>query len=328
MRFGRRRLLGLLGGSFAAAALPAFAQQAGKIYRIGLPIAAPRASLEHLLAAFEESLRDYGYVNGKNIVIDYRFGDGKLEGIPELVQDLLRSKVDILVTGTNPTTSVAKAATRSVPIVMWVGTDVIGQGYVASLAKPGGNITGLSWDVGPEMVGKRLELLKEALPQISRVAALVDMPFEEAPVYRQHMQKVAALLRMEMLWFDVTDDFERTFSAAVGARADAIFPTGGARMWTRRAQIVELAAKHRLAGSYYDAAFVDAGGLMSYAPNLPSLIRGTAKFIDRIIKGAKPGDLPVELPTKLDLVINLKAAKALGVTIPHSVLVRADRVIE
>jgi len=326
MTASRRRFL-LASGALLGAPL-ARAQPARKIYRIGVPFGGPRRSLEHLVAAFETGLRDYGYVEGRDVAIEYRFGaGGDMSQVGELVRDLVRSKVDILVTGTNPTTLAAKAATRDIPIVMWVGTDVLGQGFVASLAKPGGNITGLTWDVGSEVVGKRLQLLKEAVPGIRRVAGIFDAN-EEAPVFRDEMQKAASGLGISLAWLRVPDDLERLFAAAVRERADAVFLTRGGWMFTRRSQIAELAAKHRLAASYYDAAFVDAGGLMSYAPNLPGLIRATWKYIDRIMKGAKPGDLPVEQPTKLDLVINLKAARSLGLAMPQSLLLRADRVIE
>jgi putative ABC transport system substrate-binding protein len=308
--------------------LPARGQAPRKVYRIGAPFGPARSSVEHLISAFEEGGRAHGYANGVNVVLEYRFADGNLERIPEMIQDLVRSKVDILVTGTNPHTTAAKAATRNIPIVMWVGTDVLGQGFVASLAKPGGNITGLTWDVGNEVIGKRLQLLKEAAPKITRVAGVFDAPNEEAPVFREEMQRVGAGLGLNFIWLRVPDDLERTLAAAVRQRADALFFTGGAWMFARRAQVVELASRHRLPASYYDAAFVDSGGLMSYAPNLPGLIRGTWKYIDRIIKGASPGELPVEQPTRLDLVINLNTARALGLSIPQTLLLRADRVIE
>jgi putative ABC transport system substrate-binding protein len=320
----RRRLL--LGAAGLLAAPLARAQR--RVYRIGVPFVPPRSAVEHLVVAFEESAKAHGYSVGKDVALEYRFAEGNMERIPDLIHGLLSNKVDILVTGTNPHTRVAKAATRDVPIVMWVGTDVVGQGLVASLSRPGGNITGLTWDVGGEVIAKRLQLLKDAVPGISRVAGVFDGPNEEAPSFRDEMRKAAAPLGISFTWLRVPDDLERVFSAALRERAQALFLTGGAWMFARRTQIVELAARHRLPVSYYDAAFVDSGGLMSYAPNLPSLIRGTWKYIDRIIKGAKPGDLPIERPTQLELVINLKAARALGVEIPRSLVLRADRVIE
>ena len=321
----RRRhfLLGLAGLLVAPSA---YAQR--KVYRIGAPFAPPRSSVEHLVAAFEAGAKAQGYQIGRDVIFEYRFADGHLERIPDMIQDLLRAKVDVLVTGTNPHTRAAKAATRDIPIVMYVGTDVIGQGLVASLARPGGNVTGLTWDVGGEVISKRLQLLKEAVPKVSRVAGVYDALNEEAPAFRDEMQKVGAPLGLEFVWARVPDDLDRVFAFAARERADAMFLTGGAWMFARRTEIAELAAKHRIPVSYYDAAFVDAGGLMSYAPNLPSLIYGTWKYIDRIIKGARPGDLPVEQPTKLDLVINLRTAKALGIRLPRELLVRADRVVE
>lgn len=320
----RRRLL--LGAAGLLAAPLARGQR--RVYRIGVPFVPPRSAVEHLVVAFEESAKAHGYSVGKDVVLEYRFAEGNMERIPDLIHGLLSNKVDILVTGTNPHTRVAKAATRDVPIVMWVGTDVVGQGLVASLSRPGGNITGLTWDVGGEVIAKRLQLLKDAVPGISRVAGVFDGPNEEAPSFRDEMRKAAAPLGISFTWLRVPDDLERVFSAALHERAQALFLTGGAWMFARRTQIVELAARHRLPVSYYDAAFVESGGLMSYAPNLPSLIRGTWKYIDRIIKGAKPGDLPIEQPTKWGLVVNLRTANALGLRIPGGVLVRADEVIQ
>jgi putative ABC transport system substrate-binding protein len=320
----RRRLL-LASAALLAAPL---ARGQRRVYRIGVPFGPRRSGVEHLVAAFEGGAAAHGYSIGRGILPEYRFADGNLERIPELIQDLLRSKVDILVTGTNPWTRAAKAATRDAPIVMWVGTDVVGQGLVASLSRPGGNITGLTWDVGGEVIAKRLQLLKDAVPGISRVAGVFDAPNEEAPSFRREMQSAAAPLDISFTWLRVPDDLERVFAAALRERAQALFLTGGAWMFARRTQIVELAARHRLPVSYYDAAFVDSGGFMSYAPNLPSLIRGTWKYLDRIIKGAKPGDLPIERPTQLELVINLKAARALGVELPRSLVLRADRVVQ
>jgi putative ABC transport system substrate-binding protein len=327
----RRALLGAAGAVALSLPFGTFAQaQRRRPYRIGVPFGSARESVAHLVAAFEEGMRDYGYVGGTDVAIEYRFGVGAadMSRMGEFMRDLVRAEVDLLVTATNPSTAAAKAATRNIPIVMWVGTDVVGQGFVSSLAKPGGSITGLTWDVGGEVVGKRLQLLKEAVPAIRRVAGIYDAPHEEAPVFREEMQKVASPLGVSLAWLRVPDELERLFAAAVRERADAIFPTGGGWMFSRRREIVALAARHRLAASYYDAAFVDAGGLMSYAPNLPGLIRSTWKYIDRIMKGARPGDLPVERPAKLELVLNLKAAKALGLAVPQPILVRADRVVE
>ncbi|MGH8668584.1 MAG: ABC transporter substrate-binding protein [Burkholderiales bacterium] len=320
----RRRLLLAASALFAAP----LARAQRKVYRVGALFGPPRSGVEHLVAAFEEGAAAHGYSIGKDLLPEYRFADGNLNRIADLIHDLLRSGVHILVTGTNPWTRAAMAATRDVPIVVWVGTDVVGQGLVASLSKPGGNVTGLTWDVGGEVIAKRLQLLRDAMPRISRVAGVFDGPNEEAPSFRNEMQKAAAALGLSLSWLRVPDDLDRVFAAALREGADAMFLTGGAWMFARRAQIVALAARHRLPVSYYDAAFVDSGGFMSYAPNLPGLIRGTWKYIDRIIKGAKPGDLPIERPTQLELVINLKAARALGVEMPKSLVLRADRVVE
>jgi len=249
-----------------------------------------------------------------------------MERYPEVVQEVVRSRPDVIVTGVNINTTAVKALTDTIPIVMFIGTDVIGQGYIKSFAKPGGNITGLTWDVGGGTVAKRLELLKEAAPTISRVAVMFDPPYEKE--YGAVIQSAAGSLGVSLLWFDATDDFERSFEAASRERADALFINGGARMFGRRGEVVALAAKHRLPAAYFDVGFVASGGLLSYAPDLVTQFRAGARHVARILKGAKPGDLPVEQPTKIEFAVNLKTAKALGLKIPKSLLLRADRVIE
>jgi len=303
---------------------PLGAQPPGKVYRIGAAWIAPRRAIEDLLAAFEQGLREHGYVNGRNIALEYRFSDGK----PELTREVVRSNVDLIVTGVNPQTAAAKAATQTIPIVMIIGQDVVGQGFVASHARPGGNITGLIWEMGAGPTAKRLELLKEAAPRISRVAVLFDPPYGEKDFgLRRAIEDAASALKLNLSWADITDDFERGFASALRERPEALFWFGHARQRARRAEIVALTAKHRLPASYHGAEFVEAGGLMSYAPNVPDLFRRAGKYVDRILKGAKPGDLPVEQPTKFEFVINQKTAKALGLTLPQSLLLRADRVI-
>ena len=310
----------------ALAAPLAFAQPPRRIYRIGWPAIAPRHAFEHLVAALEQGLRDHGYVPGKDILIELRSAEGKMERYPEVVQEVVQSKPDVIVTGPNANTTAVKAATQSIPIVFAIGTDVIGEGYVKSLAKPGGNITGLTWDVGGGTVSKAFELLKEAAPRISRVAVLYEPPYHV--VYRRAVEDGASAMKVSLVWLDSADNFERSIVQAVQERANAVYVMGGPRLFGRRAEVVALAAKHRLPATYVNTEYVDVGGLMAYAPNIATSFRGTARYIDKILKGAKPGDLPVEQPTKFDLVINLKTAKALGLKIPPSLLLRADRVIE
>jgi putative ABC transport system substrate-binding protein len=260
-------------------------------------------------------------------VIEYRSAQGRPERLPEAAADLVRAKVELIVTSVNATSAAAKAAAQSIPIVMIVGTDVVAQGLAASLARPGGSITGLTWDVGLEIVAKRFELLKEAVPKATRIAVLWD-PGQDAPGFKRVIEQGGAAVGATLIWPEVADEIEAGFEMAVRERAQALFTGGGARLFRLRKRVVELAAKHRLPDTHYTAEFVEAGGLMSYAPNLPDMFRRAATYVDRILRGAKPGDLPIEQPARLDLVINLRTAKALGLKLPQSLLIRADRVIE
>jgi putative ABC transport system substrate-binding protein len=275
------------------------------------------------MAAFEEGLRAHGYVIGVDVVIEIRSAEGNMERYPEVVREVVNSKPDVIITGVNANTTAVKKLTDSIPIVMMIGTDIINQGYAKSLSRPGGNVTGFSYDVGGEAVGKQLELLKEAAPHTSRVAVLFDPPYERE--HRDAIRKAASALGVGLAWIDITDDFAGGFGRGRGVR---IFIAGGTRMFARRGDVVALAAKYRLPAAYYEAAFVDAGGLMSYGPNIPALYRAGARFVDRILKGARPGELAIEQPAKIDLIINLKTARSLGMSPPPSLLLRADRVIE
>ena len=274
-----------------------------------------------------QQLRELGYVEGRNLVIDYRSAEGKPERLPELVRDLVRSKVEVIVTATNIVTRAAWQTTKVAPIVMTVGTDVVAEGFAASLARPGGNVTGVTWDVGVEVMAKRFEFLKEIMPNVSRIAVLFD-PGQDAPGFKRAIEEGGKAIDATLIWPEVTDELEPAFEMAVRERAQALLTGGGARLYRLRNKVVELAIRHRLPDTHYDSAFVDAGGLMSYAPNLAALFKRAAVYVDKILKGAKPGDLPVEQPTRIDLVINLKTAKALGLKLPQSLLLRADRVIE
>ena len=320
----RRRFVALIGGALAAPVLRA--QQPGKIYRVGFLGVTSRPLAARLYGAFEQGLRDQGYTIGKDLVVEYRLADGKIERLPDLARELVAANVDVIVVGTNPNIVAAKAATQRIPIVFAVGTDVIGQGFVKSLARPGGNITGLTWDVGGGTISKSIELLKEIAPRISRLAVLYEHPYHN--YYREPVEDAVARLRLNLIWIDSSDDFERGFAEAMREHANAAYALGGPRMFTRRAELVALAAKYRLPAMYVNTEFVDAGGLMAYAPDVSASFHDAARYVDKILKGAKPADLPVQQPTKIDFVINQRTANSLGLTIPQSILLRADRVIE
>ena len=277
-------------------------------------------------AAFEQGLRELGHVPGQDVLLEYRSADGMLERYSELLREVVGSRPDLILTGTNFTTIAVKAATQTIPVVMIIGTNVVEAGLVSSLARPGGNITGLTWDVGAGIVAKRFELIKEAAPRIRRIAVLYDPPF--GTEFRKEDEAAAAALGLGLVRQESTDDFVRTFADLASARIDAVLIHTSGQRFGRRAELVALAAKHRMASGFPIEEYVVSGGLLSYGPNLTDLYRRAAGYVSKIIKGAKPADLPVEQPVKLDLVINLKTAKALGLTVPPSILLRADRVIE
>jgi putative ABC transport system substrate-binding protein len=310
-------------------ARPAAAQQ--KAARIGY-LAADLKANPHFPEAFRQGLRDLGYVEGHNILIEYRSAEGHLERLPALAGELVRLKVDVLVSEGTPPSVAAKDATRTIPIVFAASADAVGSGLVASLARPGGNVTGLSF-LGPETVAKCLQLLKEAVPGITR-AAVLSHPGNPSEATRTIILKeteVAARalgVRLQLLEARGRDDFERAFSDMRRARADGLTVLTSIMFFSERRRLVELAAQNKLPTVYPWREPVDAGGFLAYGPNLPDLFRRAAVYVDRIRKGAKPADMPVEQPTKFELVVNLKAAKALGLTIPPSLLARADQVIE
>jgi putative ABC transport system substrate-binding protein len=321
----------LLGALFSPVA--AEAEQAAKIVRIGY-LGFDRAGGDpRMREAFLQGLRDLGYVEGRNLVIEWRDAEGKPELLPALAAELVALKVDvIMITGGTRGALAAKQATRTVPIVFPVVGDPVAEGLVTSLARPGGNVTGLS-AVSPELVGKSLELLKQAVPGVSRVAFLLkpDAMPDRAKKDRLKAADVAARalgVRLQVVEARGPEDFDRAFSAMTRARADALAVLSTPVFDSERRRLVDLAAKNRLPTVYSYRNYVEAGGLMSYGPDLPDLFRRSATYVDKILKGAKPGDLPVEQPTKFELVINLRAAKALGLTIPQSVLARADQVIQ
>jgi putative ABC transport system substrate-binding protein len=305
------------------------AQSPVKAARIGVLSGGAASTQAVRWEAFRQGLKEFGYVEGRNIVIEYRYAEGKPERLPTLAAELVRLKVDLILSAGEQGVRAAKQASQTIPIVVALAGDLVGPGYVASLARPGGNITGQTTLVS-ELSAKRLELLKTAFPKVSRVAILWN-PTNAANVAAFKETEVAArALRIQLLPLDVrrADDFAGAFPAALRARADALIAVGDTLLLTHRARIADFAAKNRLPAMYGNEDFMDAGGLMFYGPNVADMYRRAATYVDKILKGAKPGALPVEQPTKLEFVINLKTAKALGLTIPPSILSRADRVIE
>ena len=315
--------------SLMLAPLAATAQQTGKVYRIGV-LETMSATLNAVnLDAFRQGLRELGYVEGRDFVIEYRSADGRPEQFPGLATELVHSRVDLIVTRGTPAVLAAEKATGSIPIVMATSADPTGFGIVSSLARPGGNVTGLS-TIAVELAGKRLDLLKEAIPRITRIALLANMSSPASASQWRQMEGAARSLGLEPQLLDVrtSADFARAFDTATKRRVDAVQVANDTLTQTNLRRIVDLSAKHRLASIFVSREFVDAGGLMAYGPHFTDLYRRAATYVDKILKGAKPADLPIEQPTKFELVINLKTAKALGLTIPQSLLLRADQVIE
>jgi putative ABC transport system substrate-binding protein len=305
------------------------AQQPKKVHRIGhLDGASPSVNADRI-EAFRQGLRELGYVEGKNIIIEWRHAEGKADRLPRLAAELARLTVDVIVTGGAAATRPAKEATATIPIVMGQDSDPVGSGFVASLARPGGNVTGLS-TLLPEISGKRLEILKEAVPRLSRVAVFGTSTWAGNAQVLRETELAAGALGVKLQYLDLLDtkNFETAFRTAGNGRADAVLMVvWGAVLNPRRKEVAELAVKSRLPTIYREVESVEDGGLMSYGVNIPDLFRRAATYVDKILKGAKPADLPVEQPTKFEFVINLKAAKQIGLTIPPNVLARADKVI-
>lgn len=321
----RRSFIASMVGAVLAAPLAAKAQQVKRMRRIGW--LSPAAATDGL-GSLRTGLRELGYLEGQNITIEARWADGRSERLPELAAELVRLPVDVLCTEGTQASAAAKQATSTIPIVFANVAFPDRSGLVASSAQPGGNITGVAF-MGPEY-GKRLELLKEAQPKISRVALIFNPDNPASVLALKETQRWASPLgiRLEPQEFRGPRDFERVFGAIAGKRPDALITTADPLIASYRKRIVDFAAKQRLPSMYPSREFVDAGGLMFYGGSIPEMYRRAAVYVDRIFKGARPGDLAIEQPTKFDMVINLKTAKALGVTIPQSILVRADRVIE
>ena len=304
------------------------AQQPTKIPRIGYLSATSLSAIPGRTESFRQGLRELGFVEGKNIVIEWRSSEGKADRLPGLAAELVRLKVDIIVSGGPTATRSAKEATSTIPIVMAFDNDPVGSGFVASLARPGGNITGLS-TLAPEISGKQLELLKEIVPRLSRVGVLGTSTNPGNAQVLKEMELAAGAFKVQLQYLDVRDpkDIETAFRAASKGRADAVVALASAFLISQQAQITELAIKSRLPVIYERREYVEVGGLMAYGVSINDLDRRAAIYVDKILKGAKPADLPVEQPTKFEFIINLKAAKQIGLTIPPNVLARADKVI-
>ena len=324
----RRRVSYCLLITFLLFTGPAHAQQPTTVPRIGyLSPTSPSVSPSRI-EAFRQGLRELGYVEGKNIVIEYRYAESKLDRLPALAAELVRLKVDVIVTSNQEPTRSAKTATVTIPIVMARDTDPIGNGFVASLARPGGNITGLS-SMAPEISGKHVELLKEIVPRLSRLAVLGASNTPGNAQLIREIENAASAFRVTPQYLDVltVKDIEPAFRAASKGRADAILVLGSGIYASHRKQVVDLTVKNRLPAIFRSREYMEDGGLMAYGVNPFDLDRRAATYVDKILKGAKPSDLPVEQPTKFEFIINLKTAKQIGLTIPPNILARADRVI-
>src|SRR5262245_14917935 len=323
----RREFITLLGGAAVAWPVAARAQQGGKLPTIGVLGVNTASSWAHWTSAFVQRLRELGWIEGRNVVIEYRWAEGRREGFSEIAAEFVRLKVDVIFTG-GDAAAAAKQATSVIPIVFTLGLDPLGSGLVASLARPGGNVTGLSVQQ-TDIAGKRLELLREVVPGLRRLAILVNITNPQSVLEIGEVQVAARKLGLEVATFEIrrSEDIAPAFGALNG-RADAVYVCSDALTFLNRTRINSLSIGLRLPTILPQREFVEAGGLMSYGPSFTDLFRRTADIVDKILRGAKPGDIPVEQPTKFDLVINLTTAKALGLTIPESFLLRADQVIE
>ena len=323
----RRQFITLLGGA-AAWPLAARAQQGAKVFRIGFLFYGSSGSSPEL-DAFRRGLREFGYIEGQNIAVEYRFASGQVERLPDLAAELVRLKPDVIVAPATPASLAAKQATGTIPIVFAGVADAVGAGLIANLARPDGNVTGLT-SISAELGGKRLELVKKLVNNASRVAVLYNPADRSNVLVLKELQEAAPALTLTLQPVEVREpsEFEGAFAAMTRDRADAMFGSAGILTFQHRQTVVDLAANSRLPTLWGHRQFVEAGGLMSYAVNFYDQIRRTAAYVDQILKGAKPGDLPVQQPTKFEFMLNLKTAKALGLTIPPGVIAIADEVIE
>jgi len=325
----RRSFVNTAAGALLVRAVPAYAQPATKIPRIGVLHPGTPASAPQSVEAFRQGLREHGYEEGKNIVVEHRYTESRLERVAEIASEFVRLKVDVIVTSLDVATAAVKQQTQTIPIVMAISIDPVATGFVSSLAHPGGNVTGLS-TMSPELAAKRLELLREAVPGLSRVAIMWNTNVPGNLLEYKQAGDAARSMRLQLQSAEVSsvDDFERAFSALKTGGAQALIVAGSGLTSTNARQIANLAMKHRLPSMVSSRDRVDAGGLIAYGPNLAELWRRSATYVDKILKGAKPGDLPIEQPSKFELIINVKTAKALGLTLPQSLLLRADEVIQ
>jgi putative ABC transport system substrate-binding protein len=326
----RRTFVGVVAGALLTSPLAIEAQQAGRVPRIGYLGLNTAEVSPHLLDAFQQGLRGRGWVEGENIVIESRYAGGSADRLPVLVSELMRLKVDIIVTTSSATTWAAKEATKTIPIVMAASADAVGEGIITSLAHPGGNITGMTFLVGPEIAGKQLELLKVFAPAASRVAVLTNPTNESHAPLTRELKAASRAFGVQLQVFEARspDQLDSAFTAMTRERAAALLVLTDAMFVGQRRRVADLAAKTGLPAMYNQREFVDAGGLISYGASLSDMFRRAATHLDKILRGAKPGDIPVEQPTKFELVINLKTAKVLGLAIPQSLLLRADEVIQ
>ena len=323
-------LVAVLAVSLLAAPLAADAQQTGKVPRIGFLSLTSPSDRPSLLDAFRQGLRELGWVEGQNIVIDYRYAEGRVDRLPDLAAELVRLKVDLIVSEGTQGVTAARNATETIPIVMITVRDPVGTGLIASLARPGGNVTGMSGSAGLEIVAKQLELLKEIVPAIRRVAILSNPTnaYHQLAIREVNVAARSLGVELQLLGARGPNEFDGAFAAMAKERVGALLVLSDAIFGYHQTRLVDLAARSRLPAAYSVRDYVEAGGLMSYGPSLLDSYRQAAAYVDRILKGAKPAELPVEQPSKYELVINLKTAKVLGLTIPPSLLARADEIIQ
>ncbi|HTE86559.1 MAG TPA: ABC transporter substrate-binding protein [Dehalococcoidia bacterium] len=325
-----RRVFLIAVGALLAAPLAAEAQQAGKVFRIGYLSAPTRDSVGGVLEAFLRALRELGWIEGQNVVIEYRWAEGDLERLPSLAQDLVRRNVDVIVAPAASAALAAKHATSTIPIVMIFPNDPVGQELVSSLRRPGGNVTGTTNIAPSDMLGKRLQILKEAVPNAARVAVVYDRSDQVFSPPMKGLEAAARSLGIQVQYVEARgpQDFDGAFATMGRQRADALLVAGGTTFLINRARFNELALKGRLPTMFSVREGVEAGGLVAYGVNMTDFVGRSAAYVDKILKGTKPADLAIEQPTKFELVINLKTAKALGITIPKELLLRADEVIQ
>jgi putative ABC transport system substrate-binding protein len=325
----RRAFMVFLASGMTVWPLGIYAQQSQKIFRVGVLLPGTPASFSLRTKAFLDGLRELGYVEGATIAFEWKWGQDRVETLSGLAADLARSNVDVIITGGTSAAKALKAATPTIPIVVAIVSDPVAAGLVDNLARPGGNLTGFSI-VAPELGGKRLELLKEVVPDVSSVAVLLNTRNPQSQIELKEMRTAAQAMRLQLYPIEISteDGLEDAFAAMNKAAVQALVVLTDPILFSQRKQTVDLANRNRLPAVYFFQGFAEEGGLMSYGPSDTDLFRRAAAYVDRILKGTKPGDLPIEQPTKFDLFINLKAANMVGVTIPESFLLRADKVIE